>query len=72
MVSAWLIVKACVALAPLTTVVAQYGAVSKYPALLDATAEELTAGLEKGDFTSVDLVQVGRLAFPGAWWCKAV
>ncbi|KAH7069765.1 glutamyl-tRNA amidotransferase subunit A [Paraphoma chrysanthemicola] len=66
MVSAWLLVRACVAFAPLTSVYAQYTtapAESKYPKLLDATAEELTAGLERGDFTSVDLVQayVGRI-----------
>jgi amidase len=58
MVSAWLIIKAFVALAPLTTVYAQYGEASKLPLLLDATAEDLTAGLESGNFTSVDLVQV--------------
>jgi amidase len=58
MVSAWLIIKAFVAFTPLTTVYAQYGEASKLPLLLDATAEELTAGLEAGDFTSVDLVQV--------------
>ena len=58
MVSAWFIAKAFVAFAPLTSVWAQYGEPSKLPLLLDATAEELTAGLEKGDFTSVDLVHV--------------
>jgi amidase len=55
MVSAWLLVKAFVAFAP---VCAQYGEPSKLPLLLDATGEELTAGLEAGHFTSVDLVQV--------------
>ena len=29
-----------------------------YPSLLDATVSELTAGLDKGDFSSVDLVNV--------------
>jgi hypothetical protein len=57
MVSAWFIARALVAFAPLTSVVAQYGT-SKFPELLDATVEELTVGLERGDFTSVDLVQV--------------
>jgi hypothetical protein len=51
MVSAWFVVKACVAFA-------LCGEAVKLPALLDATAEELTAGLENGDFTSVDLVKV--------------
>jgi hypothetical protein len=32
---------------------------SKYPGLLEATTEELDDGLEKGRFTSVDLVKVG-------------
>jgi amidase len=57
MVSAWFIVKT-VALAPLTSVYAQYGESPKLPLLLDATGEELTAGLEVGHFTSVDLVHV--------------
>lgn len=30
----------------------------EFPKLLDATASELTAGLDKGEFTSVDLVKV--------------
>ena len=34
---------------------------SKFPDLLEATAEELITGLEAGDFTSVDLVTVYRL-----------
>lgn len=55
MVSAWFIARAFVAFAP---VFAQYATESKFPSLLDATVEELTVGLEKGDFTSVDLVQV--------------
>lgn len=57
MVSAWTFL---VALAPLTSVVAQYAAApaAKIPLLLDATAEELTFGLEMGSFTSVDLVHV--------------
>jgi 3-isopropylmalate dehydratase small subunit len=63
MVSAWLIVKALVAFAP---VYAQYGESSKLPLLLDATGEELTTGLEMGHFTSVDLVQVSiNLYKPG-------
>jgi hypothetical protein len=59
MVSAWLIVKVLVAFAP---VYAQYGAPSKLPLLLDATGEQLTAGLEAGHFTSVDLVQVSTMS----------
>ena len=31
---------------------------STYPELMDATAEDLIAGLESGMFTSVDLVEV--------------
>jgi len=55
MVSAWFIAKALVVFAPLTSVWAHE---SKFPALLDATGEELTLGLERGDFTSVNLVEV--------------
>jgi hypothetical protein len=58
MVSAWLILKAFVAISPLTSVYAQYGESSDFPLLLDATGEDLTAGLEMGQFTSVDLVNV--------------
>jgi hypothetical protein len=58
MVSAWLILKAFVAISPLTSVYAQYGESSELPLLLDATGEDLTAGLEMGQFTSVDLVNV--------------
>jgi amidase len=61
MVSAWLIVRAFVAISPLTSVYAQYGELSKLPLLLDATGEELTTGLEAGQFTSVDLVQVSSI-----------
>jgi amidase len=61
MVSAWFIVRAFVAISPLTNVCAQYGEPSKLPLLLDATGEELTVGLEAGQFTSVDLVQVSPL-----------
>jgi hypothetical protein len=61
MVSAWLIVRAFVAISPLTNVYAQYGGPSKLPLLLDATGEELTAGLEAGRFTSADLVQVSLI-----------
>lgn len=65
MVSAWFIARTFVAFAPLTSVFAQYAAGSKFPSLLDATVEELTVGLEKGDFTSVDLVQVCVATFFG-------
>jgi amidase len=57
MVFAWLFARALVAFAPLTSVLAQYRA-SKFPKLLDATVEELTVRLERGDFMSMDLVQV--------------
>lgn len=57
MVSASFVVKALVTFAPLTCVFAQYGSPA-LPLLLDATAEELSAGLEAGDFSSVDLVNV--------------
>jgi hypothetical protein len=57
MVSAWLIFKALVAFAPLTSCALVN---SSLPLLLDATAEELTLGLENGQFTSVDLVQVSH------------
>jgi hypothetical protein len=50
--------KALLAVAPLTSVCAQYSAPSSLPLLLDATTEELTLGLEAGNFTSVDLVNV--------------
>lgn len=61
MVSAWFLTKVFVAFAPLTTTVyAQYNVTTpQLPLLLDATADDLTAGLEAGDFTSLDLVQVG-------------
>lgn len=58
MVSTWFIVKLFVAFAPLTSVAAQYPTLPILPQLLDATADELISGLEAGDFTSVDLVQV--------------
>ena len=59
MVSAWFLTKVLVAFAPLTTIVyAQYNTTTELPLLLDATADELTAGLEAGAFTSLDLVQV--------------
>jgi amidase len=60
MVSAWFLTKVFVAFAPLTTTVyAQYNITTpQLPLLLDATGDELTAGLEAGDFTSLDLVQV--------------
>jgi amidase len=60
MVSTWLLIKVFVAFVPLTSVVyAQYNvSVPRLPFLLDATADELIAGLEAGSFTSLDLVQV--------------
>ncbi|EOA88197.1 hypothetical protein ACJQWK_02038 [Exserohilum turcicum] len=63
MVSAWFLAKAFVAFAPLASVYAQYNTTKTFPSLLDATADELTAGLAAGAFTSLDLVQayVGRI-----------
>jgi hypothetical protein len=61
MVSAWFLTKVCIAFAPLTSVVyaQQYNvSVPVLPSLLDATADELIAGLDAGSFTSLDLVQV--------------
>lgn len=58
MVSMWFLAKVFVTFAPLTSVVAQYSNASVLPGLLDATADELVAGLEAGQFTSLDLVQV--------------
>ena len=58
MVSAWFLAKVFVAFAPLTSVYAQYNTTTKLPLLLDATADELAAGLDAGAFTSLDLVQV--------------
>lgn len=58
MVSMWFLAKFFVAFVPLTSVVAQYSNASVLPELLDATADELIAGLEAGQFTSLDLVQV--------------
>jgi amidase len=55
MVSVWFFAKVFVAL---TSVVAQYATHPVLPELLDATADELISGLEAGDFTSLDLVQV--------------
>ncbi|KAK7184016.1 amidase [Paraphaeosphaeria sporulosa] len=51
----WKAFLATTVVAPLTFAVPSGG--HKFPKLLDATASELTAGLEKGEFTSVDLVQ---------------
>jgi amidase len=64
MVSAWFLAKFFVAFAPLTGVAALYEKPSQLPLLLDATAEELTLGLEAGNFTSVDLVNVSSDPFP--------
>ncbi|KAF1850157.1 amidase signature enzyme [Cucurbitaria berberidis CBS 394.84] len=63
MVPAWYLAKALAAFALVTSVHGQYGKSADLPLLLDATAEELTAGLDAGDFTSVDLVHayVGRI-----------
>lgn len=60
MVSAWFLAKLFVAFVPLTSVVAQYATPPVLPELLDATADELISGLEAGDFTSLDLVQVSK------------
>jgi hypothetical protein len=57
MVSAWLVVKAFVVVR-LTHVFA-HGTV--LPSLLDATADELIAGLDAGHFTSLNLVEVRHL-----------
>jgi amidase len=62
MVSASFLTKVFVAFVPLTSVVyAQYNvSVPQLPSLLDATADDLVAGLEAGSFTSLDLVQVRK------------
>lgn len=60
MVPAWFLAKLFVAFVPLTSVVAQYAIPPVLPKLLDATADELISGLEAGDFTSLDLVQVSN------------
>lgn len=68
MVSAWFLTKVLVAFAPLTTVVhAQYNTTTDLPLLLDATGDELVAGLEAGAFTSLDLVQVSFPRSVQAW-----
>ncbi|RAR13609.1 amidase signature enzyme [Stemphylium lycopersici] len=63
MVSAWFLAKVFVAFAPLPSVYAQYNTTTGLPLLLDATADDLAAGLDAGAFTSLDLVQayVGRI-----------
>jgi hypothetical protein len=53
MVSTWFFVRAVVLLVPFAS-----GHGTKLPLLMDATAEELALGLERGDFTSMDLVKV--------------
>jgi hypothetical protein len=58
MVSAWFLTKVFVAVVPMTNVIAQYSAPPVFPGLLDATADQLISGLDAGDFTSLDLVQV--------------
>lgn len=58
MVSAWFLARAFVVTSVWANGWAQYVTECKYPPLLDATAEELTLGLERGDFNSVDLVKV--------------
>jgi amidase len=58
MVSAWFLAKAFVVFAPLASVYAQSNGTVKFPSLLDATLDELVAGLDSGAFTSLDLVQV--------------
>jgi hypothetical protein len=69
MVSAWFLTKVFVAFAPLTSVYAQYNTSIELPLLLDATADELAAGLEAGAFTSLDLVQVRTpIAVPHYRW----
>lgn len=62
MVSIWFLAKVFMAFAPLTGVVAQYSTAPVLPALINATADELIAGLEAGQFTSLDLVQVSIYA----------
>ena len=64
MVSAWYLVRVFAAFAPLTSVLGQYETPAHLPLLLDATAEELKAGLDAGDFTSVDLVHVSTMFRP--------
>ena len=58
MVSAWFLTKVFVAVLPMANVIAQYSAPPVFPGLLDATADQLISGLDAGDFTSLDLVQV--------------
>jgi hypothetical protein len=62
MVSAWFLTKVFVAVVPMANVIAQYSAPPVFPALLDATADQLIFGLDAGDFTSLDLVQVRILS----------
>jgi hypothetical protein len=70
MVSAWLLTKVFVVFGPITVAYAQCNTTVKLPLLLDATAEELTAGLETGAFTSLDLVEV-RITAP-SWTLELV
>lgn len=60
MVSAWFLAKVFVAFAPFASAAAQCATHTVLPELLDATADELILGLEAGDFTSLDLVQVSK------------
>ena len=62
MVSAWFLTKVFVAVVPMANVIAQYSTTPVFPGLLDATADQLISGLDAGDFTSLDLVQVRFLS----------
>ncbi|KAF2729699.1 amidase signature enzyme [Polyplosphaeria fusca] len=65
MVSFMTLARCVLAYAPLVSVVGAYPARSggSFPTLLDATIEELSAGIKAGDFSSVDLVNayIGRI-----------
>ncbi len=60
MLSLRLLVKVLLALAPAASARPAQSSQSSYslPSLLDATAEQLNAGLEAGQFTCVNLVDV--------------
>lgn len=57
--------KALVTSTVVVSVVARPVSDSALPSLLDATVSELASGLEKGSFTSVDLVNVRTLRLFG-------